>query len=306
MCVLIFLRAHGSNVLNFVRNRALPLGMEAMDDWLHRLWGRGADSAGPAPFVGVPGDKRTLLPVAPHPVTNPVDLMRRISEDDAEVEAEAEDVVAREEPGGGAGPEGTRNPARRRQEKAASPPAGTRSQAASPRARGTNCARLRRCFRGHPRDGLRHRDALRADSAVTDPRALVGAARPPPEVSRRGRGCLRRSDRGRAGYPGPASARVGVLLPRGPRTSLRWWHARQHGRRPAGRRRALLCGRGSLRAGVHSAVLRGGAARAPEPGAGRGLGPPGWVCDLCVKLQMLCVRLDHAAHAAQQVVLTFI
>jgi hypothetical protein len=51
------------------------------------------------------------------------------------VEAEAEDVVAREEPGGGAGPEGTRNPARRRQEKAASPPAGTRSQAASPRAR---------------------------------------------------------------------------------------------------------------------------------------------------------------------------
>jgi hypothetical protein len=44
----------------------------------------------------------------------------------------------------------------------------------------TNCARLRRCFRGHPRDGLRHRDALRADSAVTDPRALVGAARPPP------------------------------------------------------------------------------------------------------------------------------
>ena len=178
----------------------------------------------------------------------------------------------------------------------------------------TNCA-FRRCFRGHPRDGLRHRDALRADSAVTDPRALAGAARPPPEVSRRGRGCVRRSDRGRAGYPGPASARVGVLLPRGPRTSLRWWHARQHGRRPAGRRRALLCGRGSLRAGVHSAVLRagvhsavlrGGAARAPEPGAGRGLGPPGWVCDLCVKLQMLCVRLDHAAHAAQQVVLTFI
>ena len=79
ICVLIFLRAHGSNVLNFVRNRALPLGMEAMDDWLHRLWGRGADSAGPAPFVGVPGDKRTLLPVAPHPVTNPVDLMRRSS-----------------------------------------------------------------------------------------------------------------------------------------------------------------------------------------------------------------------------------
>ena len=93
ICFLIFVWKYGNPALIFVRNRALPLGM----DWLHRHgWGRGADSAGPAPFVGGPGDKRTLLPVAPHPVTNPVDLMRRISEDDAEVEAEAEDVVARE------------------------------------------------------------------------------------------------------------------------------------------------------------------------------------------------------------------
>ena len=65
ICFLTFIWNYGNRTLNFVRNRALPSGM----DWLqHRHgWGRGADSAGPAPFVGDPGDKRTLLPVALHP-----------------------------------------------------------------------------------------------------------------------------------------------------------------------------------------------------------------------------------------------